>query len=84
MATEKEIEFIDCGSLSISYDATGKVSISMTVVRNDSKSLRNIYTRRTWGQVNFSTVLMSAAQQPMIGSGGWNQWSLQLEGIGNW
>ena len=82
MAIE-EIEFIDCGSLSINYDETGKATISLSVVRNDSNALEKNYTNRTWGSVRFNTVLMSASQQPMIGSGGWSQWSLQMEGVGN-
>ncbi len=80
---ETEIEFIECSSLSISYDATGKVTVSMGVIRNDSSALKNTYTSRSWGSRNFDTILMSASQQPMIGSGGWNQWSLQLEGVAN-
>jgi hypothetical protein len=53
------------------------------VVRNDREALEKSYTNRTWGHVRFNTVLMSASQQPMVGSGGWSQWSLQMEGVGN-
>jgi hypothetical protein len=78
----ENIEFIDCGSLSISYDATGKASISLTVVRDDPGVLRNTYTNRVWGHVLFSTIIMNETQSPIIGSGGWNQWSIQMEGVG--
>ena len=77
------VEFIDCSSLSISYDATGKATISMTVVRDDRNPLSSTYTNRRWGGVRFDCVLMGSSQRPMIGSGGWSEWSLQLEGVGN-
>lgn len=78
----ENIEFIDCGSLSISYDATGKATISLTVVRDDPNPLQNTYTNRIWGHVFFSTIIMNESQSPIVGSGGWNQWSIQMEGIG--
>lgn len=77
------IEFIECPSLSVSYDATGKASISLTVVRDDMYQLTGSYTNRTWGGVRFTVGVMAATQQPIIGSGGWAQWSLQLEGVGD-
>lgn len=78
------IEFIDCGTLSISYDATGKVTVSFTVIRDDSQNfLDNTYTEPNWGGVQFGLIVMRAAQQPIIGSGGWCQWQMQLEGVGN-
>lgn len=85
--TETEVEFIDCGSLSINYDATGKATISLGVVRyagpDVSVDLQGTYTNRTWGDVKFSCVLMSSTPAPVIGSKGWSQWSLQMEGVGN-
>jgi hypothetical protein len=75
------VEFIDCASLAISYDATGKATVSMTVLRDDSNEISySSYTNRVWGSTRFTTVITSAAQKPMIGSGGWNQWSVQMEG----
>jgi hypothetical protein len=79
----ENIEFIDCGSLSISYDATGKASVSLTVVRDDRLSLQKQYDNKRWGGVQFDLIVMSAVQSPIIGSGGWNQWSLQMEGVAN-
>lgn len=76
-------EFIECSSLSISYDATGKASISLTVVKDDMNGLQDTYTDGSWGEVRFTVGVMSANQQAIMGSGGWAQWSLQLEGVGN-
>ena len=64
------VEFIDCGSLSINYDAAGKASISLTVIRDDRSDLQNTYTNKSWGGVNFDCILMSSSQKPMIGTGG--------------
>jgi hypothetical protein len=82
MAIEN-VEFIDCGSLSISYDATGKATISCTVVRSDSNFLRKDYNDWHLGGVRFDGNVMSLNQAAMLGSGGWHQWQLQWEGIGN-
>jgi len=82
VATE-QIEFIECGSLSISYDAAGSASISLSVVRNDGNSLQGNYHNRSWGGVSFDTVVMNANQSALIGSGGWHRWSLQMQGVGN-
>jgi hypothetical protein len=79
----EEIEFIECSSLSINYDATGKVTISLGVLKNRPSDLRYTYTNRSWGGVSFDMIMMSAAQQAMIGSDGWYNWSLQMEGVGN-
>jgi hypothetical protein len=86
--TETEVEFIDCGSLSINYDATGKVTISLSIVANvkdvnGNAALKGQYDDRTWGDVDFDYVIMSANPAPIIGSRGWYQWGLQMEGIGN-
>lgn len=81
MATEV-IEFPDCGSLSISFDATGKATASLTVLRNSHTSLTKQYNNRTWGGTSFDLIVMSASPSPIIGSN-WSQWSLNMEGIGN-
>jgi len=77
------IEFIDCSSLSISYDATGKVTISFSVVKDDTSTLSKTYTSESWGGVSFDCVLMSVGQRAMVGTGGWCEWSLSMEGVGN-
>jgi len=77
------IEFIDCGSLSISFDATGKASVSMTVLRDDSESIDfDSYNNGTWGGTHFDLVTLAASQKPIVG-GGWYEWNVQLEGVGN-
>lgn len=77
------IEFIECPSLSISYDATGKASVSLAVIRNDMGDLAGTYNNETWGGVTFTLGVMAASQQVIMGSGGWAQWSIQMEGVGN-
>lgn len=75
-------EFIDCGSISIQYDATGRASVSFVVVTN-KESLGKTYTSLEFGGVSFTGSLMSAVQKPIIGSGGWFEWQMQLQGVGN-
>ena len=77
------VEFIDCGSLSISYDATGKASISFSVV-TDSNTLVQDYTDREWGHIRFDCVITNVSQRPIIGSKKWFEWSIQMEGVGNY
>jgi len=77
------VEFIECASISIGYDVTGKVSISMTVVRDDMSNLTGNYTDQTFGGVDFDLGVLSANQTIIMGSGDWAQWSLQLEGVGD-
>jgi len=83
MATE--IEFVECSSVSITYDATGKATVSFTIIKNNRNNLSNDYNT-FWtdlGGVKFTNGnVMSAIQQPFVGSGGWNQWQMQWEGIG--
>lgn len=81
MATEI-IEFPDCGSLSISFDATGKATASLTVLRNDHNPLQKDYTNKMWGGTSFDLIVMTASPSPIVGSN-WSQWSLNMEGIGN-
>jgi len=75
------IEFTECSSLSITYDATGKVSMSLGVLRDDMQPLKKNYNNPSFGERSFDLIVMSANQQPIIGSGKWAQWSLQLEGV---
>jgi len=77
------VEFIECPSLSISYDATGKASVSLAVIKDDMSDLSGTYNNETWGGVRFTVGVMGATQQAIMGSGGWAQWSLQMEGVGN-
>jgi hypothetical protein len=77
------IEFVECSSLSISFDATGKATISCSVIRNDNDTLTGDYDTWQIGGVSFDGDVMSLNQQPLQGSYGWNQWALQWEGVGN-
>ncbi len=77
-------EFIDCGSLSISYDATGKASVSLTVLRCDANEIdySSYNSGNTWGGVRFSLITTAASQKPITGSS-WHEWGLSMEGVGN-
>ena len=77
-------EFIDCSSLSINYDATGKATVSLTVLRCDNNeiSYSNYNSSNVWGGVSFNLIIMSASQKPIMGST-WHEWGLGMEGIGN-
>jgi len=77
------VEFIDCGSLSITYDATGKASISFSVLTDNDK-LTDDYTDKEWGSIRFDCVITNVMQRPIIGSKKWFEWSIQMEGVGNY
>jgi len=84
MAQQQEnIEFIDCSTISIQYDATGRASVSFTVVRSDTEALQRVYTTVVFGGVTFQGVLMSANKKPILGGDGWTEWQLQIQGVGN-
>lgn len=85
MATGDEvIEFLDCASISIQYEANGKVTVSLVVVRNDNKELEGCYPPNgTLGGVTWDVSLLTALQKPIIGSDGWYEWQLQFQGAGN-
>lgn len=74
-------EFIDCGSLSISYDATGKASVSFTVVKDTSGELIREYDVNYWGGQKFDCILTNVSQKPIVGSRTWYEWGLQMEGV---
>jgi len=80
---QENIEFIDCSTISIQYDATGKASLSFTVARSDTGSLKRVYTTITFGNVTFQGVLMSANMKPVLGGEGWTEWQMQIQGVGN-
>ena len=77
------VEFIDCGSLSVSYNVNGVASISFVVLKDDSNNIvTSSYEDPSYGGVYFDGVVVRATQQPIIGSGGWNQWQIQVEAVG--
>jgi hypothetical protein len=76
------VEFIDCSSLSINYDVTGKVTASFTVVKDDSgPPVWSTYKSPTWGGETFDLVIMGATRKYVQGSNGWYDWSMQTEGV---
>jgi len=80
---DENVEFIDCATISIQYDATGRSSVSFVVVKNGTSELEKVYTDVNFGGVNFTGIIMSAVQRVIIGSGGWCEWQVQLQGVGN-
>lgn len=85
-----DIEFIDCATVSIQYDATGKASVSFTVVKNSVEAIDvQSYKSLCYGFVKFEGVLMSVVQKPVVGSYNeftgemWVEWQMNLQGVGN-
>ena len=76
------VEFMECSSLSIQYDATGKANISFNIVRDNSGEVTG-YRQLRFGGVNFDGIIMRKEQQYLRGSSNWFQWSMQWQGIGN-
>jgi len=76
------VEFVDCSSMSIQYDATGKASLSFVVLKDSVSSLSNSYTHMTVGGVSFVGSIMSLSKTPILGSD-WFEWRLQIQGVGN-
>lgn len=52
----ESFEFIDCGTISISYSQRGIASVSFTVV-STSQTLLNDYNNLTFGEVSFQLTL---------------------------
>lgn len=85
-----DIEFIDCSSVNVQYDATGKATVSFVVVKNSSNAINvDSYKSLCFGFVNFEGVLMSIVQKPILGSFDsltndiWVEWQMELQGVGN-
>jgi hypothetical protein len=87
------IEFIDCSSISIQYDATGLATLSFVVLRNNTTPMTSLdlekYSSVCFGFVKFIGVLMSVTQKPIIGSFNeftnemWVEWQFNLRATGN-
>lgn len=71
-----EIEFIDCGSLTISYDVLGLASVSFTVVTNDD-FLDQEYSTLTVGDLTFTGYLTGVSARPIVGTS-WFEWGMSL------
>ena len=68
MATEY-IEFIDCTTLSISYDIMGIATVSYNLIRNRPgvKAWHPLY----YGGQKFEGYISSVNMQPIVGTDGW-------------
>lgn len=75
-------EFVDCSSMSIQYDATGKASLSFVVLKDSEGALSSTYTHITVGGVLFTGSIMSLSKTPILGSD-WYEWRVQVQGVGN-
>ena len=71
-----EIEFIECGSLSISYDVLGLASVSFTVVTNED-FLNQEYTTLTVGDLIFTGYITGVSAKPILGTS-WFEWGMSL------
>ena len=71
-----DIEFIECGSLSISYDVLGLASVSFTVVTNDD-FLDQTYTTITVGDLTFTGYITGVSAKPILGTS-WYEWGMSL------
>ena len=74
-------EFVECGGWSVSYDATGKATISASVI-TDSNAISGNYNSWSVGCRTFTGSVMTLKGSPLIGSGGWVQWAISWQGIG--
>jgi len=75
-------EFIECGSVSVSYDATGKATVSYTKIKEGSgapSTPNSLY----FGGVSFTGNTMSIMPSPILGNGSWFQWQVGWQGVGN-
>jgi hypothetical protein len=70
------IEFIDCGSLSISYDILGLATVNFTVVTNED-FLDTDYTTITVGDLTFTGYVTGVAARPILGTD-WYEWGMSL------
>ena len=69
-------EFIECSSLSISYDILGLATVSFTVV-TDSDSLAEDYTTINVGDLTFTGYITGATKRPILSTDWW-EWGMTL------
>ena len=63
------VEFIDCKTLSISYDILGVSTLGFTVVAAQAQPVDpSIYTNLTFGGINFTGVVTSLAIRRVAGT----------------
>ena len=79
-----DIEFVECGSLSLQYSIEGIASASFTVYKNSAGDIDyTSYTVMDIADVEFEGVLMNLEKTPILGSDGWYTWSVSAQGVGN-
>ena len=62
-------EFIDCTTISISYDILGRATISFTVIAANSAPLdAQAYTNVTFGGINFTGFITSLTVRRLSGT----------------
>ena len=62
-----DFEFIDCSTLSISYNIRGQANLSFSVV-STRKDLLNDYTNLSYGGVNFNGYINDVSLQKIPGT----------------
>lgn len=70
------IQFIECTSLSFSYDVLGLVTISYTMVHND-KQITVLNTITAGGQV-FNGYIMNASMNSVPNTTGWYETNVSM------
>lgn len=75
-------EFVECGGWSVSFDPTGKATMSATIITS-SNNIGGNYNSWSEGGRSFTGSVMTLKGSPMIGSGGWVQWAIGWQGIAN-
>lgn len=62
-------EFIDCTSLSISYDVLGQATVGFTVIAAEAQPIDpQVYTNLTFGGVNFTGYITSLSVRRIAGT----------------
>lgn len=62
-------EFIDCASLSISYDILGVATLGFTVVASQAQPINpSVYTNLTFGGINFTGLISSLTVRRIPGT----------------
>lgn len=62
-------EFIDCASLSISYDILGQATLGFTVIAAQAQPINpQVYTSLTFGGVNFTGYISSLSVRRIAGT----------------
>jgi hypothetical protein len=77
----EDFEFIDCGSLSITYNIRGDATLSFTVVSNKEEPEGN-YTDLTFGGVRFTGYITNLVSRLIENTEAYDH-SFQMVAVGN-